>query len=295
MELRNLTTFLKIVETGSFTKAAEQLLYSQSAVTMQIRQLEEELNVQLFERLGKKIWVTEQGQQLAAYSKQIVKLTEEIALIGADTKELQGTLRIVSMDSLIVAVLPKLLLAYHKLHPKVSITVKGADRMTEISRMLLQNEADCAFVFMEQQGWKDLHLDFSRTERIVFCARADHPLVGRENISVEEIKRQEVILTNQDALFSEVYRLHSPVLKEINTDLNIWNATGVLELVKLGAGVALLPHYLIASAVKRGEIAVLDVPEVDLTVHIQSMYHPHKLVTPQMSAFFALLREHPYD
>ena len=67
MEVRNLITFLKIIETGSFSKAAEQLTYSQSTVTVQIQQLEEEIGVQLFDRIGKKIYVTEKGHELEAY------------------------------------------------------------------------------------------------------------------------------------------------------------------------------------------------------------------------------------
>ena len=72
MEVRNLITFLKIIETGSFSKAAEQLTYSQSTVTVQIQQLEEEIGVQLFDRIGKKIYVTEKGHELEAYAQQII-------------------------------------------------------------------------------------------------------------------------------------------------------------------------------------------------------------------------------
>ena len=82
MEVRNLITFLKIIETGSFSKAAEQLTYSQSTVTVQIQQLEEEIGVQLFDRIGKKIYVTEKGHELEAYAQQIIALTQQAAAIG---------------------------------------------------------------------------------------------------------------------------------------------------------------------------------------------------------------------
>ncbi len=84
MELRNLITFLKIIETGSFSKAAEQLLYSQSTVTIQIQQLEEELNILLFDRIGKKVFVTEKGREVAEYARQMVRLSEKISLVGAE-------------------------------------------------------------------------------------------------------------------------------------------------------------------------------------------------------------------
>ena len=131
MELRNLITFLKIIETGSFSKAAEQLLYSQSTVTIQIQQLEEELNILLFDRIGKKVFVTEKGREVAEYARQMVRLSEKISLVGADTEELQGALTIVSYDSLSYGVLPNILFEYHKRHPKVSIVVKTSDNFAE--------------------------------------------------------------------------------------------------------------------------------------------------------------------
>ena len=92
MEVRNLITFLKIIETGSFSKAAEQLTYSQSTVTVQIQQLEEEIGVQLFDRIGKKSTSRKKGHELEAYAQQIIALTQQAAAIGGEEQELQGTL-----------------------------------------------------------------------------------------------------------------------------------------------------------------------------------------------------------
>ena len=78
MEIRNLMTFLRVVELQNFTKAAEQLGYCQSTVTIQIQQLEQELNVKLFERIGKKISVTEKGKEVFQYAKEIRNLVEKI-------------------------------------------------------------------------------------------------------------------------------------------------------------------------------------------------------------------------
>ena len=76
MEFRNINTFLKVAGTQNFSRAAQQLGYSQSAVTIQIRQLEEELQVQLFERIGKRVYLTEKGQEFVAYANEIMRVTE---------------------------------------------------------------------------------------------------------------------------------------------------------------------------------------------------------------------------
>ena len=73
MEFRNINTFLKVAGTQNFSRAAQQLGYSQSAVTIQIRQLEEELQVQLFERIGKRVYLTEKGQEFVAYANEIMR------------------------------------------------------------------------------------------------------------------------------------------------------------------------------------------------------------------------------
>lgn len=292
MELRNLITFLKIVETGSFSKAAEQLLYSQSTVTVQIQQLEEELHVQLFDRIGKKVYVTEKGQELHTYAQQMMELVQKISCIGSEGQELRGNLRIVSIDSLMVSVLPDILLEYHKRYPKVDIVVKSADSMAEVNLMLSQNEADFGFLFLEKQGQKDLLSAFSYKERIVFSAPPTHPLAAKKNISMEEIAQEEIIVSNKHVSFTEILSVHSKSLtQDIKPTLDIWNATGAMMMVKRGAGIGLIPYYLIADAVKKGELCTLDVPEMDLTVWVQALYHHHKVVTPQMSAFFALLEE----
>ena len=83
-----------------FSKAAEQLTYSQSTVTVQIQQLEEEIGVQLFDRIGKKIYVTEKGHELEAYAQQIIALTQQAAAIGGEEQELAwNPLRLACLDS----------------------------------------------------------------------------------------------------------------------------------------------------------------------------------------------------
>ena len=205
---------------------------------------------------------------------------------------MQGNLHIVSIDSLMVSVLPDILLEYHKRYPKVDIVVKSADSMAEIDYMLSHNEADLGFLFLEKKGQKDLLSAFSLKERIVFSAPPSHPLAAKKNISMEEIAQEKLIVSNKHASFTEILSTHAKALnQEIKPTFDIWNATGAMMMVKRGAGIGLIPYYLIADEVKKGELCTLDVPEMDLTVWVQALYHHHKVVTPQMSAFFALLEE----
>lgn len=293
MELRNLITFLKIVETNSFSRAAEQLTYSQSTVTIQIQQLEEELNVKLFERIGKKIFLTEEGQELQLYAQQIMELSQKISAIGNEEQELQGHLRISSFDSLITAVLPNILKIYHERYPNVHITIKTADSILEAEHQLRQNDADFAFISYNKRASKEYAKLFLKEARFVFAAPPFHPLAKQKDISLEEISKYDVIIMNQQFSFSELSSEETKHLNQIiSPAFDIWNPIGAMEAAKCGIGITLLPDYLLQEPVKKGDLCILDVPELDFTVWLQTVCHYRKTITPQMNAFFKLLKEY---
>ncbi|MBQ7102982.1 MAG: LysR family transcriptional regulator, partial [Anaerotignum sp.] len=204
MDLRNLITFLKIVETGSFSKAAEQLRYSQSTVTVQIQQLEEELNVQLFDRIGKKVYVTEKGRELETHAQKMIELSQRIASIGGEEQELQGTLRIAALDSLITASLPSILREFHSRHPKVDIIVKTADNVFDAERQLSQNEVDLAIVTHDKRSTKHFTKTILKETQFVFAAAPALPLSQKKTVTLAEIAENDVIITNQQFYFSDM-------------------------------------------------------------------------------------------
>ena len=297
MELRNLITFLKIVETGSFSKAAEQLRYSQSTVTVQIQQLEEELQVQLFDRIGKKVYVTEKGRELEGYAQTMIELSQKISAIGGEEQELQGTIRIAALDSLIISVLPPILREYNSRYPQVDIIVKTADNVFDAERQLSQNEVDLAFITHDKRSAKHFSKTILKETNFVFAAAPNHPLTKKQNISLSEIAENDVIITNQQFYFSDMSNEDTKTTLEyiIKPRFDIWNPSGAMELAKQDCGIALLPYYLIQEAVNKGELCVLDVPELHFTVWLQMLQHEQKTITPQMNAFFKLLKEIYHD
>lgn len=293
MELRNLITFLKIVETGSFSKAAEQLRYSQSTVTVQIQQLEEELNVQLFDRIGKKVYVTEKGRELEIHAQKMIELSQKIASIGGEEQELQGTLRIAALDSLITASLPSILREFHARHPKVDIIVKTADNVFDAERQLSQNEVDLAIVTHDKRSAKHFVKTILKETQFVFAAAPSRPLSQKNTVTLAEIAENDVIITNQQFYFSDMSNENTKKTLEyiIKPRFDIWNPIGAMELAKQDCGIALLPYYLIQSAVENGELCVLNVPELNFPVWLQILHHEQKAITPQMSAFCKLMKE----
>ena len=121
MEIRTLITFLRVAELRSFSRAAAQLGYSQAAVTIQIRQLEEELGVQLFERIGKKVRLTEEGRNLIPRAIDVMNAVRAVRDLGRGD-EPAGQLRLGTAESLLISVLPPVMMEFCRRCPKVEFS-----------------------------------------------------------------------------------------------------------------------------------------------------------------------------
>ena len=144
MELRNLATFLKIAELGNFTRTAETLGYTQSAVTMQIKQLEKELGAPLFERIGRKIRLTEAGERLLPYAIEASELIKSARQAVNRSDDKGGKLRIGTGESYAISVLPRIFAALKERFPKAEIEVATGD-VTELLEKLNRNEVDAVY------------------------------------------------------------------------------------------------------------------------------------------------------
>lgn len=137
MEIRNLMTFVRIAELQNFSKTAEQLGYSQSAVTMQIKQLEKELQVQLFERIGKRVQLTQAGERLLPYALEILNAQAMARTIAREPGQIAGKLRIGTCESYVISVLPEIIMELGAICPHVEVSTPTA-LVPDLVQMLKQ-------------------------------------------------------------------------------------------------------------------------------------------------------------
>ena len=174
MEIRNLVTFVRITETQNFSRTAEQLGYSQSAVTMQIKQLESELHVQLFERIGKQVKLTQAGERLLPYALEILGAVRQAENIAREPAQIAGKLRIGTCESFVISVLPPVLTELTALCPQVEIITHTA-RIPDLIQMLRQNDVDILYFLDEKIYFPEWVKVSERPENIFFVASADSP------------------------------------------------------------------------------------------------------------------------
>ena len=155
MEFRQLNTFIQVAQFQSFSKAAEHLGYSQSAVTVQIRMLEKELNTRLFDRMGKKILLTSQGQEFLECANTILYDVEKAKCsMESETAELKNPLRIGTIESLCFSKLPSIIHYFREHYPKVEFRIVTASPEELISQME-QNELDLIYILDTPRWTKD--------------------------------------------------------------------------------------------------------------------------------------------
>ena len=200
MELRQLNTFIQVARFKSFSRAAESLGYSQSAVTVQIRQLEEELDARLFDRIGKHISLTAQGEQFLAHAYDVLNQVNKARLSVSETGALHGRLHLGTIESLCFAKLPAVLRRYWEKHPQVVVHVTTGEPEALIRRME-QGELDLIYILDEPRYNNNWHKLMERREEVVFVASPSLGAELRERpvLTVEGLLDKPFYLTERDA------------------------------------------------------------------------------------------------
>ena len=291
MELRNIITFLKIAELQSFTKAAKQLGYNQSTVTVQIKQLESELNICLFDRIGKSIRLTEKGTEFFEYANQLVEIAEKAKKIAIKPSEPHGKVRIGMLESLAMSVFPDILYKFHKMYPDVETMVK-TDATYTLFDMLNHNELDMLFIFDKMYYNQEWIRSCEKESSAVFVTSYKNPIIWKRDLTLDDILKEPFMLTEKDVSYRAPFEEYlSSVDKRVSPFLEIGNTESIIYFLKKNMGVSFLPYYTVKKSVEDGELSILDINEFKVKMYIQVIYHKNKWKTPQMQALEELIKK----
>ena len=290
MEIRNLITFVRIAEVRNFSKTAEQLGYSQSAVTMQIKQLEAELQVQLFERIGKKAKLTQAGQRLLPYALDILSAAGKAESIAREPEQISGKLRIGTCESYVISVLPPVFMEMGERCPGVEISTHTAP-VPDLIDMLRQNDIDILYFLDEKLYFPEWIKVMEQPENIYFVSTSSSPLARMKKIPISRLVEEPLYLTEkgisyryamEQTLAAAGYELH-PRLEVGNTDV-------ITRFLLKNKGISFLPEYVVKDDVAEGRLAILDTECPRIVMWSQLAYHRNKYVTPQMKLFLEFMQ-----
>ncbi len=292
MEFREINTFLLIAQQQSFSKAAKALGYSQAAVTIQIKQLEKELGVTLFDRIGKKISLTEQGSIFYRHALEIMRSVDQAREALTEKDELSGQLRLGTIESICASIFPELLAEYHRLYPQVAISIV-TESPEELLERMNENKIDLVYLLdrrIYDQRW---HKILEIPERNIFVASPAHELARADReLDLDEVLDFPFLLTEKNASYRYILEQYLAATdRTICPFLEIGNTEFIIQMLLKNMGISFLPEFTIRKELENHTLTELKVKEFHMQTWRQIFYHRDKWVTRQMQAFFELAEE----
>ncbi|MGW1171004.1 LysR family transcriptional regulator [Streptomyces sp. NPDC001153] len=255
MELRLLVTFEKVATVLSFTRAAAELSYAQSSVTGQIRTLESSLGIELFDRLGGRIRLTEAGERLLPYARQIIELAEEARAAVVEPEEPSGTLTVGTMESLTSYRLPPLLEYFHHRHPRVRLALRTTIG-DETRQALRQGTYDVGFLMEEETEHPGLESAVLAVEPLALVAAPGHAL-SASPVTTAGLTDQPLLATEPGCAYRDLFERELRSFGDVE-----FMEFGTIEATKraaaAGLGIALLPEVTVAAELAEGSLVRLD-------------------------------------
>ncbi|MBU2703368.1 DNA-binding transcriptional LysR family regulator [Sporomusaceae bacterium BoRhaA] len=285
MDIKHLKTFSVINRTGSFSYAAKILGYAQPTVTMHIQLLEEEFQVKLFERLGHKIKITQQGEQLLYYAEKILAFSEEAVSVFMEREVGMGKITIGANQSFSVVRLPFILKSFIAKHPSTDVSLKFGS-IQEIYEQIRENVVDVAFFLTKEVQYTDLIVEKLFEESIVVVIAPDHPFCRYSALGIQDFQTENLIITQENCTYRAVI---DELLQEAGVQphslIEINNIQAIKQLVMSGLGITVLPRVSVEYELTHNLLTEVPWKGPPLRVFTQIAYHKDKWLSPTILSF----------
>lgn len=197
MEIKQLKIFRVVADSLSFTRASEKLYMAQSSVSAQIKSLEQELDLKLFDRIGRRILITDAGKKLYDYARRMEEMTREIRSEISDGKDSEGLLTVRVPGTIASVYMPQIIKDFHKTHPKVKLDMINCSD-TQLREELNSGRIDLAFLLTDAVHIRQVNIKMLKTEKLVLAAGPDHPLADQPSISLQDLSGHTLLLPRTD-------------------------------------------------------------------------------------------------
>ncbi|HEX6552723.1 MAG TPA: LysR family transcriptional regulator [Ktedonobacteraceae bacterium] len=292
LNLHQLATFQVVAKHCSYVRAAEELHFSQPAVSAQIRQLEETLGVKLFEQIGRRTHLTQAGNELYHYSQKIFAVIDEALetmeeLRGPD----HGRLRVGADTTVGTYVIPGLLGKFHQSYPEVEISLDVVNRAALVER-IMSNEIDIAIVGRVPDDIPVVIEPFAPNE-LVLVASPYHRLAGRTNVPLSELAKEHFLMREVGSGTRAALEL---ILQEaevpLHVSMHMGNNSAIKQGVAAGLGIALISRVALDMELETNRLVILDVEGFPIMRQWRIVHLKDKHLSATALAFKSFLLEH---
>ncbi|TCP29407.1 LysR family transcriptional regulator [Scopulibacillus darangshiensis] len=292
MEIKQLMTFKTAAENLNFTKTAKILNFAQSSVTAQIKALEAEIGAPLFERLGKRLVLTEAGNKYKLYADKMVRLSDEAKMAVNGVEEPAGTLTIGAQESQCTYRLPPILKAFKTKFPRVKLVFKPAHSDEKAREHLMEGLLDVAFIMDICKPEGALKIEPLVKDDIKMVAPPSHPLVAKPEVFPKDLEQETLLLTEIGCSYRSIFEgfLHSSEVYPLDK-IEFVSIEAIKQCVIAGLGIALLPAIVVEEDIKIGRMKEIAWKHREPPIFTQIAWHKDKWMTPPLEAFIDLTRK----
>ena len=288
LTLRQLQCFSAVAKNLSYTKAAQELHLTQPAVSMQIRQLEQQAGLALTEQFGKQVHLTEAGEEVYRYARSILNQIKEMDDVLDRLKGFSGgRLKIAAISSANYFA-PKLLGTFQQRFPDVSVSMDVTNQKAVLA-LVLDNEVDMAIMGQPPKDSQVEAIPFMDNP-LVIVARPDHRLAGRKRIALKELEK-EVFLTREPGSGTRgaMERFFREQKLKLTTGMGMGSLSSIKQGVQAGLGLALLPRNAVRNELHYGHLVELKIKGLPIQRHWYVVLHKGKRLSLAAEEFRTLL------
>jgi len=289
MDIKQLITFKNAAENLNFTQTAKMLNFAQSSVTAQIRALEDEIGKPLFDRLGKRLILTEAGYQFKLYAEKMIRLKEEAIMTVNGEAEPTGTLIIGAQESQCTYRLPPILKEFKAEFPKVKLVFKPANSDEMARNQLMEGLLDVAFITDTYKPDGSLRVERLIKEEFKIVTASTHQ---SQMLSLDDLKYETLLLTEMGCSYRMIFEdtLKSSGVYPLDK-IEFSSIEAIKQCVIAGLGVALLPEMAVKKDIKEGRLEEISWKGFESSLFTQIAWHKDKSITPPLEAFIHLTRK----
>ena len=292
MNFHQLHIFNVVAKHRSYSKAAAELYLSQPTVSVHLQKLEQELGMELFEQLGRNIYLTDAGRMLFSYTQKIFALAEEAERALEELQGLhKGRIRLGASTTPGIYYLPNLLGQFKTDYPGIELILDVANSL-EVEKRILANQLDIAVVGRPSTEG-DLISEPFRTDRLVMILSPQNPLLQQEKITLEDIARQRFILREPGSSTRQV--IENAFAREgihLRVAMEYGSTDGIKHAVAANLGISIISELAVRLCEQTGLVAVREIPEIEITREFSLIYHKDKHLAPLTQTFIKAIKNY---
>ena len=294
MNIDHLKSFFMVAKVGNFTKAARELFLTQPAVSQHIQALEHFYNTVLFDRTGRKIMLTRQGEMLLEHTEELLNQFKEIETLFQGLNSMsRGRLDIATSAVVGTYMLPKILGSYNAAYPDIEMELK-AGNTHQVTNLVLEGQVDFGFAAGPASQYPELETDIVHTEKMVAVVSPKNPLAQLETVHLEDFGRTPFISREQGTQTRQFVRNWLARSEEETGELKfieLENVETVKRVVEEGFGISVIPETAVQREVEDNRLVIVNLEGFEEEASFYLLRHKGRKMSTAAKTFLSMLPE----